>query len=75
MQGGGDDGFGPSPLHDPHSSQGPSTSKGLITQSMMRKIQEGLEQQEPTKLHELHMFFSWAKMNIKYDGFLVKTLV
>jgi len=50
----------PSPLHDPHSIC-PSPSKGPITQSMIGRIQEGLEQQEPNMFHGLHMLFSWVK--------------
>jgi len=38
------DGSTPNPLHGSFSTQGPSPSKGPIIRSMMRNIQEGLDQ-------------------------------
>jgi len=64
FQGGGDDGSRPNPLHGPYSIQGSSSSKAPIIRSMMRKIQKGLDQQEPNKLNGLHMLSSWAKEDI-----------
>lgn len=52
-----------SPLHGPHSPQGPSPIEGII-RSMLRKIQMGFTQdgQNP---HGLQILSSWAKEDVK----------
>jgi len=39
--------------------------KDLVTRSMLRKIQEGMDLQRPNGLHGFQMLFSWAKEDIK----------
>jgi len=51
-------------IHDPHAPQGPSSIKGPITRSMLRKIQMGFFQDSQNS-HGLQMFFSWANEDVK----------
>jgi len=63
----------PSPLHGPHSPQGLIPLKGPITRSIMRKIQEGLHQDDNNS-QGLQIFFSGVKRTSKHDGFHLKEL-
>jgi len=65
FQGGEDDESSLGQLQDPSFSPGPSPSKGLITRSMTKKIQQGLDPHKPNRLNGLHMLFSWAKEDVK----------
>jgi len=52
------------PTLGPHAPQGPSSIKGPITRSMLRKIQMSFSQDDQNP-HGLQMLFSWAKEDFK----------
>jgi len=47
------------PIHGPHAPSSPSPSRGPITRSMLKKIQDG------PNSHRLLVLFTWAKEDVK----------